>query len=163
MGHRATAWAWRQPVATSTMRLVLLALADYAGDDGKAYPSQLTLAERTVLTDRSVRAALAQLEAAGFIERKKRGSRAKGRTSDLITLAIHVEVVTGLTTRNQLPPNRHLPEKNVVFTGSTFRGTCQEPYPSQVEQLSTSNVVALRARPAPGWDDDAPFKIGGAA
>lgn len=163
MGHKATLWAWRQPVATSTMRLVLLALADYAGDDGKAYPSQATIAAKTVLGERSVRSALAELEQAGFIARQKRGSRAKGRTSDLIQLAVQTDTVVPLPIYRQQVPESHLPAKSVAFTGTSCRGTCQEPYPSQVEQLSTSNVVALRARPAPGWDDEAPFKIGGAA
>jgi predicted ArsR family transcriptional regulator len=58
---------------------VLLALADYANDDGLAWPSVLSLALKTILTERQVRNILGQLEAAGELEVIRRGGR--GRTN----------------------------------------------------------------------------------
>lgn len=53
--------------------LVLLALADYANDDGTgAYPKQATLAAKTRLSERHVRRVLASLEDKAYIERMGR-------------------------------------------------------------------------------------------
>lgn len=53
--------------------LVLLALADFANDDGTgAYPKQATLATKTRLSERHVRRVLAQLEDKCYIERMGR-------------------------------------------------------------------------------------------
>lgn len=53
--------------------LVLLALADYANDDGTgAYPKQSTLATKTRLSERHVRRVLAALEDKTYIERMGR-------------------------------------------------------------------------------------------
>lgn len=49
-------------------KFVLLALADYANDDGEAYPKQGTLAEWTCYNRTTVNEALANLERAGLIE-----------------------------------------------------------------------------------------------
>jgi DNA-binding MarR family transcriptional regulator len=49
-------------------KFVLLALADYANDDGEAYPKQSTLAEWTCYNRTTVNEALANLERAGLIE-----------------------------------------------------------------------------------------------
>lgn len=58
------------PVDNPTERLVLLVLADKANDDGTgAYPSQSTIASEARRPERTVRDALAALEAAGHIER----------------------------------------------------------------------------------------------
>lgn len=51
--------------------LVLLALADYANEDGLAWPSVPTLAKKARLSERSVRRALRALESLGEIEVKQ--------------------------------------------------------------------------------------------
>lgn len=71
MSLRAMTWALEQaPVDDPTEALLLVALADRAGDDGRgAWPSQQWLADRTRVTTRSVRRMLAGLEARGLIVR----------------------------------------------------------------------------------------------
>ena len=49
MSVDATRWAWLAPVKTSTQRLVLLSLADRAGEYHTCYPSLERLAKDTVL------------------------------------------------------------------------------------------------------------------
>jgi hypothetical protein len=75
--------AWSLLGIGSTKKLVLLGLADHAdAEGGSCFPYQKTLAAMTNLSVRSVRKALAELEAAGIIERCSRRS-SKGRaTSD---------------------------------------------------------------------------------
>lgn len=50
-----------------TERLVMLALADYADDNGRCYPSNARLCERTGLSERAVRTNIRALEANGFL------------------------------------------------------------------------------------------------
>ena len=50
-----------------TERLVMLALADHADDDGKCYPSVLRLCERTGLSERAVQTNVKKLIEAGYL------------------------------------------------------------------------------------------------
>lgn len=66
MSVRVMTWVWEHSRAQPTHRLVLLAIADCANDVGEqAYPSGATLAKKTGLSERGVRAALAGLTALG--------------------------------------------------------------------------------------------------
>lgn len=58
-----------------TDKLVLLALADIANDEGEAYPSNKLLTERTGLCERAVRLSLTRLSAAGVLAQKFRTGR----------------------------------------------------------------------------------------
>lgn len=49
MSIDATRWAWAAPVNNSSQRLVLLSLADRAGEEHTAWPSIERLAKDTVL------------------------------------------------------------------------------------------------------------------
>lgn len=65
-------WALRDPAVKGSVRLVLLCLAEHAGEpgrenDGECWPSQSLLAEETALTVRQVRRALESLAALGYI------------------------------------------------------------------------------------------------
>ncbi len=53
---------WASSSAKASSRLVLLALADYADDDGYCYPSVARLAMKCVLTERNVQLILRYLE-----------------------------------------------------------------------------------------------------
>ncbi len=113
--------AWSLPVDCATDRLVLLAIVEHADKDGKCWPSQARLAERTVLTDRTIRTALKRLESRGYIRRARRGTVA-GRISDMFTLRLQPEAVSGcdegqeestsVAKRKQVPPE----------PGNDFRG-----------------------------------------
>lgn len=71
MSWEATAWAMnRAPVTDPGQKLVLLALAELAADDGTgAWPSQDSLAVKALCSVRTVRRHLAALEHAGLIRR----------------------------------------------------------------------------------------------
>ncbi|RDL24151.1 helix-turn-helix domain-containing protein [Pseudomonas jessenii] len=71
MSIQSMVWALeQQEIKDSTCRHVLLCLANYAGSDGRgAFPSALTLANDTGLSERTVRYKLDALEAAGLIKR----------------------------------------------------------------------------------------------
>lgn len=90
MSGRVVGWAFDMPDLTPTQKLTLVALADNASDDGTCWPSQRTLANKTGLSERTVRTALKALEARGLLSRRPRlRNDGKGRTSDLYKLSVH--------------------------------------------------------------------------
>lgn len=68
MSIRVMTWVWDSSTASGNDRLVLLAIADNAADDGSnAWPSLHTLARKTLLDVRTVRRILRRLEAGGHL------------------------------------------------------------------------------------------------
>lgn len=67
MSLDATIWAFKAEVKTSSQRLVLLALADRAGESHKCYPSIKRMVKDTVLNRKTVIKVLDELEAISFI------------------------------------------------------------------------------------------------
>lgn len=68
MSVRVMSWVWEHSTAGGSERLVLLAIADNAADDGSnAWPSLHTLARKTLLDVRTVRRILRRLEAGGHL------------------------------------------------------------------------------------------------
>jgi len=67
MSIRVTTWVWENTKAEGAELLVLLALAEHAGDDGSCYPSMKRIAERARLSLRGAQTAMRALEAKGAI------------------------------------------------------------------------------------------------
>lgn len=76
-------WMFRGRKVSKNAILVYGALASHSGYGG-IFPSQETLAEEAQVSERTVREALAELEAKGLIERARRRGRA-GRSTSLST------------------------------------------------------------------------------
>lgn len=69
---------WDRTDITSTQKLVLLALADWANDDGLCWPSIATIGTKSSLKERAVQMTIRSLEDAGFVMREEvvgRGNR----------------------------------------------------------------------------------------
>lgn len=80
--------AWKTRVNTSNERSVLLCLADYADNDtGKCFPQRQTIADKTLISKRSVDAALKGLRKAGYINWRQRSNQ-NGRTSNEFELKL---------------------------------------------------------------------------
>jgi len=88
MSYPAMAWARTIKTGSATNKSVLLAVANYANEDGVCWPSQERLAEDTELSRRSIVRALDDLEAAGHITRERRHRSDGSRKTDLITLRL---------------------------------------------------------------------------
>lgn len=67
MSVDATRWAWKAPVKSATQRLVLLSLADRAGEHHTCYPSLERLAKDTVLNIKTVQKVISDLISDGLI------------------------------------------------------------------------------------------------
>jgi hypothetical protein len=97
MSHWASTWAYEQDVQPCGRKFVLVALADFADEDGFCYPSQETLAKMTGQDVRTVRRHLKSLENDKLIRRSPRWKKTGGRTSDGYGL---------LAPASRLKPNR---------------------------------------------------------
>lgn len=87
MSVKAMSWAFGLTDLSEGHKLLLLALADFADDNGICWPSQETLAVKCGVTDRTVRSRLKDLEAQNLLIRQPRYSKdRRGRTSDRIVL-----------------------------------------------------------------------------
>ncbi len=65
-------WVWEHSKAEGVDRLVMLALADYAGDNGWCFPRQETLAVKCLVSLRTVQRSLEALVSLGEIEVQRR-------------------------------------------------------------------------------------------
>lgn len=90
MGVRALAWAFRSQ-RTPFERLVLLALADFADDEGACWPGVGTLMERTGMSRRGVHKVLARLEADGLLAMRERHVPGGRQTSNVYVLDLDWE------------------------------------------------------------------------
>lgn len=85
MSIEAIAWALKQRTGSATLKGVLVAVANYADERGRCWPSQERLAWLTEMGERTVRRSLLELEEKGFLKRQDRFESGK-RLSDMITL-----------------------------------------------------------------------------
>jgi hypothetical protein len=81
MSIAVSSWVWNNSPTKGSEKLVLLALADFANDAGRCWPSISTIAKRCGLDRRYVISILHQLEEGGHIQVERRG-----RQSNLYTL-----------------------------------------------------------------------------
>ena len=68
MSLDATIWAWRADVDSSTQRLILLSLADRAGEDHKCYPSIMRMVKDTKMNRKTIIKVLDSLEEKSLIK-----------------------------------------------------------------------------------------------
>ena len=86
MSFKALAWAWEQTTGSAGKKAVLMALAQFAREDGRCYVSQASIAQHTEQGERTVRTHLHALETDGYIMRSARKLADGTVTSDLISL-----------------------------------------------------------------------------
>ncbi|NAZ37170.1 helix-turn-helix domain-containing protein [Rubellimicrobium sp. CFH 75288] len=79
MSVRMMARVWDRGPEDRDELLVLLALADFADDEGFCYPSMPAIAAKARMTERGVRGILRRLEASGWVTTERGGG--KGRSS----------------------------------------------------------------------------------
>lgn len=82
MSVKALTWAFEQVTELPVDKLVLLALADFAGHDGTCFPSQEAIAKRALCSTDTVQRAIRRLIADGMLTKHRRYSAMGHRTSD---------------------------------------------------------------------------------
>jgi len=68
MSWQAAAWATKQRVGDSTLKLLLLVLANYANEEGECWHSQKRISFDTEIPERTLRRKMAVLVDLGLIE-----------------------------------------------------------------------------------------------
>jgi hypothetical protein len=98
MSIKAIDWATERPIDSHGAKLLLVLIANYANEQGYAWPGQETLARQTRATRKSIIRWLAELERDGYLTRFRRGGDGSGRRSNLYRLNLE-----------QCPPDDTLP------------------------------------------------------
>ena len=88
MSIEALNWAWSVPDVSPAQKLVLLALANYADERGKCWPSIRTVSERTCLARRTVSRSLETLGKAGLVKSVTRSRDDGSQSSNVYHLPI---------------------------------------------------------------------------
>lgn len=119
---------WETDIGPATTRLVLLALADSANDEGVCWPKMATLARKALCGLSTAREACASLEADGLLEREMRPR--VGARNDTSVYRLNVAAITDptrLASRQDpaAPPaeiRRHLPPESGDTPAEIRRG-----------------------------------------
>lgn len=140
MSIQAVAWAIEARVGSPTLKCILMAVANYANEEGRCWPSQERLAHDTEMTERSVRDGLKKLEEQGFIIRSARYANGSRRV-DMIQLSYRKSLPVGHEQDTNI--DGFIPENDDVHTGKSQQfipeGRSGEPLlePSENHQSSS--------------------------
>jgi hypothetical protein len=125
--------------------LILLALADWANDDGYCWPTISALATKARLSERAVQQILGRLTTTGRIRRIQGGGRGRANRYQIVTArngvsetvnAIHRKENTELETPNEMHP---FGPKRVKLT--TQNGECGAPHTSYTRQNNSTTTT----------------------
>lgn len=151
MSRKATDWAWRYQASCSTVKLVLLALADRADDDCECYPSVERVEADTGLNRKTVIKATKELEQAGaIIDTGKR----KGATQRVKVYRLNLDVETvpkaeSFQKRNHTNNGTLNSTKNGTLN-STKNGTQNQSVEPVIEPLIDQPAVESVKNPSVG-------------
>lgn len=136
-------WARRQTTGNPHRKAVLLLLADWADESWSCFPGQAKIAEVAEVSERTVRKAIADLEAASLIRRQARyheGMRTSDRywlnpSSDQPAAGAGTDPATPVTPADPAPTTgrsrRDTPAAGAGYpSGVTTSGTTSNPTPS---------------------------------
>jgi len=152
MSLYATKWAYAQDVKPAGRKFVLVAIADFADAEGRAFPGASTIAEMTGQDERSVRRHIDSLEQDGFIKSASRRRKDGSRTTDEIWLQAPEEALrpshAGPPVRKAKQPDKmpgSQPDNSTGLTGQSDRAnrTICPPLPDNLTGHDPSVVHHL--------------------
>lgn len=118
--------------------LVLLAMADIAGDDGKLWPSVATIAAKARMSERNARRVIRILEEDGWLETDV--NRGRNKTS---TYRINTDKITGQDNRTKWPGGQNDPENRTKRAGKPDIAVSAEPS-GTIKEPSEKNAHEAR-------------------
>lgn len=144
---------WRRSTVYSGNLLVLLAIADFADDDGKAFPSVTTLARKARLSERQVQRAISALVKAGELTvRKGAGPHGAHVFHVLLVAPRQIDAPTKWRTRHRRSDGP-TPVTNAPDAGVANTPTPVSPKPSVEPSPEPSREPSLPV-PPPGLPRD---------
>lgn len=164
MSIYATKWAYAQPVKPAGRKFVLVALADFADAEGRAFPGADTIATMTGQDERSVRRHIDALEKSGHIKCVERRRKDGSRTTDEVWLQAPAEVLkphviaTGQSVRKSTGQNARLPDQPDTLTAPTGQSvhTNRSNCPGQPGNLSGRTEPSLNHQEEPSPEPPPP-------
>ena len=144
MSTDATRWAWTAPIKNSSQRLVLLSLADRAGENHTAWPSMERLASDTALNLKTVKKVVNELIEIGLLI--DTGER-KGHTNQVRVLQL-----IGVDSREQSQNWDHFNESNIGFIkdGNKPKNGTVKQTQKRVNSLRQTNPILEDNKPKNG-------------
>jgi DNA-binding Lrp family transcriptional regulator len=134
---------WDREDLSSTQKLVLLALADWANDEGLCWPSINRLAIKASLTSRAVQKTIRSLEDAGFIRREE--VLGKGNRYWISTPLNEVHPCTTFTLPlNEVHPTPAPRSPNTSMIHQLTTKCIKEPLPDWLPLDAWNGWVAMR-------------------
>jgi len=94
MSVQAISMALKVRGVSPSEKLLLLVLANFADEHNRSYPSHRRLADDTGLSERTILSAFKSLEAKKLVSRQERRRADGSRSSDLVTLHWHGEIIS---------------------------------------------------------------------
>jgi len=107
MSVEAMAWAFRQKLEDSQIKLILLALCDHCDDDGMCWPSHERLADKASCSTKTVQRRLNDLEDLRLITRRRRA-----RKTAIYQVHLHKTPMTGQRVHQTQPKAQDVAQKN---------------------------------------------------
>jgi len=137
MSVKALSWAWDQEVSDALAKLVLLAIADPADENGLAWPKIKRLVTKTGLHRSTVISKINWLETEGYLTKQHRFTEAGRQTTSYLQLQMTqtelplekgrvAQSDTGVA-ENDPPPNRGRPERRGGSPRATDGGRGERP------------------------------------
>lgn len=143
MSGRAMGWAKAQRASSVTAKAVLICLADYADEDGVAWPRVATLAEEVQASVRTVQRALRTLEEDGLVAVNIRRRQDHGYSSNGYTLAMTPGVNLTPPLVTECHPPGDTSDTTPVTTVSPLNELPLEPLPSDEGRAAAKPTPTL--------------------
>lgn len=125
MSVQAISWALKARPPSTAAKFLLVALANYADQFGLCWPTAKKLSDDTMLSERSVRTHLGELEASGFIVRTPRWAQDGARLGDEYRLQFEFAEASKMAPANPAGP----PAKSAVTPPAGLAGGCTDCTP----------------------------------
>lgn len=152
MSIRVMSRVWDYSKSSGGARLVLLAIADFCDDEGRAYPAVPTLARKANLSERATQYALRELQDLGELQIQTNAGRSR---SNLYTVTVPADGAKSAPVQN-LHPAKSAPSmvQNLHPDGAhvctlTVIEPSSEPSVSIVGPHSAKNATRPRAEATP--------------
>lgn len=127
-------WVWDNSRSEGTDRLILLAIADFAADDGaNAWPSIRRLAEKAKVTERTVQRAIRALTLLGEVSVDANAGR---RGTNVYTINMRTDVTPSESHPVRSTPVQKSPRNSVTVTPVTPKG--DTPVTRTIKEPSTT-------------------------